>query len=86
MNNPVRLMAVAVALTVLLAGCASNGEREFGSSVRHMVEGQTYDPAAPKQETGALDAHKAAQAIDAYRAEKKPAAKSTTSILVPTTQ
>lgn len=85
MSNSVRIMAGVLGLTLVLASCAS-GEREFGSSVRHMVEGQTYDPAAPKQDTGPLDAHKAAQAVDAYRAEKKPAAKSTTSILVPTTQ
>lgn len=77
----------AAALTLLLAGCATDREPEFGSSVRHMVAGQTYDPAAPRAEMGAVDGQKAAQAVDAYHAEKKGSTKgksSSSSILIPT--
>lgn len=74
------------ALLVLgLAGCASDGEREFGSSVRHMITGQKDDPSAPSPERSATDGAKAANAVDAYRTPKKdPGAKVTPAILMPT--
>lgn len=72
MSKTIRF-ATAALIVASLAGCASSGEKEFGSSVRHMVEGQTYDPSAPRDTVGTLDGRKAAQAIDAYHAEKKAA-------------
>jgi hypothetical protein len=73
MTHRIAVLCGAATLAVTLAGCAGNRE-EFGSSVRHMVEGQTYDPAAPRPELGAVDGRKAAQAVDAYL-DPKPAAK-----------
>jgi hypothetical protein len=80
--------ACAVVLIVGLAGCATKGEPEFGSSVRHMIEGQIYDPAAPSSAMGALDGQKAAQAVKGYHAEKKAAGKAPTSsaVIIPTSQ
>ena len=90
MTDRIAVLCGAAALALTLAGCASNREPEFGSSVRHLVEGQTYDPAAPRPELGAVDGRTAARAVDAYHGEGKPAAKgaktSTPSILLPTTQ
>ena len=87
MNSTLKAVCSAAALTLLLAGCATDREPEFGSSVRHMVTGQTYDPATPRAEIGTVDGQKAAQAVDAYRAEKKASGKgksSSPSILIPT--
>lgn len=88
MMSTLKVACGATVLALVLAGCASTGEREFGSSVRHMVEGQTYDPAAPRPGVAGVDGHKAAQAVEAYRAGKKPAAKQSAipSVLVPTSQ
>ncbi|HUR42293.1 MAG TPA: hypothetical protein VM240_14095 [Verrucomicrobiae bacterium] len=79
---------LAIALMILLASCASRREPEFGNSVRTMIREQTYDPSAPTGPlVGGLDGQKAALALDAYHAEKKPPAKSTgTALLVPTPQ
>lgn len=86
-NHRIAVRCGAAALALVLAGCGSN--REFGSSVRHMVEGQTYDPAAPRPELGAVDGRKAASAVEAYH-QGKPAkagkAAAAPSILMPTTQ
>jgi type IV pilus biogenesis protein CpaD/CtpE len=81
-------LAIAVLALAGIAGCASDREPEYGSSVRHMIIGQTYDPAAPTDAVGNVDAEKATLAIKAYRTEKKAGAKSSgsTAILVPTTQ
>lgn len=66
---------VSIFLLVLTAaGCATPGEPEFGSSVRHMVSGQTFDPDAGKRAPGhvsGLDGMKAGAAVKAYREEKK---------------
>lgn len=80
-------MIVAVALVLgALSGCASEREREFGSSVRHMVAGQRDNPASPEATVGNLDGAKAAKAVDNYRGDKKPggAKPATSTILVPT--
>jgi hypothetical protein len=87
MSQHIRIGA-AVALAVVLCGCATRGEPEFGSSVRHMVQGQKFDPSAPTDEVGGVDGHKAAKAIEGYRADKKAAGKSAPVIPVamPTSQ
>lgn len=78
---------VLAAFALGLAACASTGEQEFGSSVRHMAEGQKYDPSAPHESKGVFDGEKAAKAVDGYRSDKKAAAKpATPAIFVPTTQ
>ena len=85
MKSLVRFACGAAVLALGVAGCASTSEKEFGSSVRHMVEGQTYDPAAPNDTLGGLDGQKAAQAIEGYHGVKKAAPKSPTSaVIVPT--
>lgn len=79
--------ACGAAVVVLLgvAGCASSGEREFGSSVRHMVTGQTYDPSAPHDTASGLDGQKAVQAVEGYYGAKKAAPKAQGSaVIVPT--
>ena len=88
MISLVRHACGAVVLIVGLTGCATKGEPEFGSSVRHMIEGQIYDPAAPNSAMGALDGQKAAQAVKGYHAEKKDAGKAPTSsaVIIPTSQ
>jgi hypothetical protein len=84
-------MTIRIALCTLLAlgaaGCATDSEPEFGSSVRHMIIGQSYDPAAPRDELGAADGAKTAKAIEAYHAGKKQATKSPpASLIMPTAQ
>ena len=77
---------VVAALGLALGGCATKGEPEFGSSARHMIEGQKYDPGAPRDAVGAVDGQKAAKAIEGYRAEKKSGKSQSSAILVPATQ
>jgi hypothetical protein len=89
MKSHVRYACGAAVLALGLAGCASNSEPEFGSSVRHMVKGQIHDPSAPVYGTVGLDGQKATQALDTYHGTaKKPAAKSSaaTAVMVPTSQ
>lgn len=62
--------AGAIVACASLASCATEREPEFGSSVRHMVSGQTYNPAAPVAATSGVDGQKAAQAVETYRAGK----------------
>lgn len=82
-----RIFLGSAAIALGVVGCASTGEPEFGSSVRHMAEGQKYDPSAPHEELGTLDGQTAAHAIEAYHADKKAAAKpATPAILLPATQ
>jgi type IV pilus biogenesis protein CpaD/CtpE len=64
--------AVCVQLTVILAvaltGCASNDQsatkKEFGSSVRHMISSQMYEPG---DEVSSLDGDKSRKVIQTYR-------------------
>lgn len=62
-------LLTAVSLTALLAACATpGGDRpEFGDSVRHMIQAQTYEP---DDEVPSLQGDKAAAAMDAYRADR----------------
>lgn len=69
--------AAAATLGLVLSSCATEREPEFGSSVRHMIAGQKFDPAAPRDEVGTVDGQKAAKAVEGYRADKKPAGKTT---------
>ena len=88
MKGLVRFACSAALLGLGVAGCASDREREFGSSVRHMVEGQTYDPSAPHDTMGGLDGQKAAQAMEGYHGAKKAATPRTptSAVIVPTSQ
>lgn len=82
-----KAILAAVALGAALGGCASPGEPEFGSSVRHMVIGQTYDPSAPHDTVGSVDGHKATRAVESYRADRKPAkSQGPSAILIPAAQ
>ena len=66
-----------IAHGILLAGCDTTGmtrtEQDFGNSVRHMVEMQTYDPEASRRNSNepptALDAERAGTVLDTYRTE-----------------
>lgn len=74
MNIIKTLSAVATSATLLvLSGCATtdpeNVEKDFGNSVRHMVETQTFNPAAP-MDTDAIDhgdGTRINNAIESYR-------------------
>jgi hypothetical protein len=82
------LVAAAVLLCSGLTSCATEREPEFGSSVRHMMTGQKYDPAAPAPTTSGVDGQKAAQAVTTYRSgkEKDGGAAGTPMVLLPTQQ
>ena len=69
----VQRIMLSAALALLVTGCATTGEPEFGSSVRHMIVGQTFDPDAGKRAPGqvsGLDGAKAGAAVKAYKADK----------------
>jgi hypothetical protein len=74
-------IAVAGSVLLLAAGCATVPEEEFGSSVRHMIQVQTYNPdamgAAPTDAGQGLDGEKAGSAVKAYREQKPANARST---------
>ena len=80
--------ACLVALgAVTLAGCASTGEQEFGSSVRHMMTGQSYNPAAPANNAvGGTDGEKAGIAVKEYRADKKQTGSAASVLVLPVSQ
>jgi hypothetical protein len=81
-----------LSLMMFIAGCSTNAavnDDDFGDSVRHMVQQQTYNPGAESQ-TGALPkgglmGDKAAAAVKAYRAGAQPtaASDSITSVAMP---
>lgn len=82
MNRKLMLLTAAF-LAATLSGCATEQPR-LGDSVRAMAEGQTYDATAPHQDPGAFDGQKAARAIEAYRAPRQSAVKtSTPAIMIP---
>lgn len=69
MSKSLRLHLLCGWLAVAgLAGCATDAEKEFGSSVRHMIAGQKDDPSPASTQRSALDGAKAANAVEAYRA------------------
>jgi len=78
------LLRISVALAVgVLAACASNGEPEFGSSVRHMITGSAANPAAPVSTAQApMDGERAGVAVKDYRTPKTGTAPSAASALV----
>jgi type IV pilus biogenesis protein CpaD/CtpE len=83
MRKTTRVISISVlAQAVLLAGCSLTDpvrvEQDFGNSVRHMVEAQTYNPEAARQPASEppteLDGPKAGEVLDTYRtAVGKPA-------------
>lgn len=81
----ITLRSAALILGLALAGCAAGPT--FGDSVRHMVEGQKHDPAAPRAQVPAgVDGVTAAKAVDAYHSSQRPAPKAPTpTILLPST-
>ena len=64
----VRILTTGL-LAALLAACATpGGDRpEFGESVRHMIQAQTYEPG---DEVPSLRGENAAAAMDAYRTDR----------------
>lgn len=76
------IRTLAVAAAALMVACASDPatepEPEFGSSVRHMVRSQTFNPQAGKatQSPAGMDGPKSEAALKAYRADNsgKPGA------------
>lgn len=65
----VRQLLGALLLSAAVGGCATYPEEqgnEFGSSVRHMIEAQTY---APVDQVPRLHGDKAAATMDAYRSD-----------------
>ncbi len=61
---------LALGVLVMVCGCSSTPD--FGYSVRHMIQTQTYDLAAAvaAPEFGGLDGDKAAMALKTYRSGK----------------
>lgn len=71
-------MLVGLATTAgLLAACSTNTptptERDFGNSVRNMIEAQTYDPStlgSPSTETPeGIDGRRLEAVLDVYRTD-----------------
>ena len=69
-------IATSAALLALLTGCADEPQYiadDFGNSVHHMIEAQTYNPQAaqhPAAGSGPLDGDKTAAAVKNYRSGK----------------
>ncbi|RLA51552.1 MAG: hypothetical protein DRR42_10030 [Gammaproteobacteria bacterium] len=61
---------LAILLGMFLSGCVNNDDsatkKEFGSSVRHMISSQTYEPG---DEALSLDGDKARGGIHVYRGD-----------------
>ena len=63
----------ALIIVTLIAGCADTpvADADYGNSVRHMVQAQTYDPAAasnpPELAPEVTDGARLENAIDIYR-------------------
>ncbi len=73
---------ISVMQSLLLAGCDTTGmtrtEEDFGNSVRHMVEVQTYNPEAARRPSSEppteMDGERAGAVLETYRTEiGKPA-------------
>jgi hypothetical protein len=84
----IRLPSIRLAALLLvfagLGACATKGEPEFGSSVRHMITGQSYNPAAPvNSAANAADGEKAGLAVKAYRSEKKTSQPNASALVLP---
>ena len=58
----------SIMLAIALSACATNDDsatqKEFGSSVRHMISAQTYEPG---DDVPSLDGDKSRNVIRAYR-------------------
>ena len=80
-------IAGRVAAVILLVGglgaCATEGEPEYGSSVRHMISGQTYNPAAPATNAvSTTDGERAGTAVKVYRTDRRANEQTPASALV----
>jgi hypothetical protein len=87
----IRLTSIRIVAAMLvftgLGACATKGEPEFGSSVRHMVIGQSYNPAAPvSSAVAATDGEKAGLSVKAYRSEKKTSQPNASALVLPIAQ
>jgi type IV pilus biogenesis protein CpaD/CtpE len=73
-----------VSAALLVSGCAYNSEADYGSSVRQMVQSQTFDPAAasnpPELAPEVTDGERVKNALDVYR---KDVAKGSTDVKQP---
>jgi type IV pilus biogenesis protein CpaD/CtpE len=66
-NNSTLKLQLLTLLAAVLSGCAtepSATQKEFGSSVKHMISAQTYEPG---DETTGLDGEKSRRVMDTYR-------------------
>jgi type IV pilus biogenesis protein CpaD/CtpE len=80
MRAKTSLIGFTCVVGALLAGCDTTGmtrtEEDFGNSVRHMVEVQTYNPDAGRYpaEPTQMDGQRGGAVLDSYRTEiGKPA-------------
>lgn len=77
--------SAVIIVTLLAAGCADTpSDSDYGSSVRQMVQAQTYDPAAasnpPELAPEVTDGARLKNALDVYR---KDVAKGSTEVKQP---
>lgn len=67
-GNATVYVQLTIILNIILSGCATNEQsatqKEFGSSVRHMISSQTYEPG---DEVPSLDGDKSRRVNHAYR-------------------
>jgi len=66
-GNGIACVQTIILLTMILTGCATEQsvtQKEFGSSVRHMISSQTYEPG---DEVPSLDGDKSRNVIHTYR-------------------
>jgi hypothetical protein len=66
-NNLILNLQFLTLLAVVLSGCASEPsatQKEFGSSVKHMISSQTYEPG---DETTGLEGEKSRRVLQGYR-------------------
>ena len=67
-NATTGYVQLTIVLSIILSGCATNQpsatQTEFGSSVRHMISSQTYEPG---DEISSLDGDKSRKVIHTYR-------------------
>ena len=78
MRRHIKGSALALLAAALLGGCASEPEKKtepdvFGSSVRHMIRAQTFNPLAGQtagEAPSGMDGQRAGAAIEGYRGGK----------------
>ncbi len=61
------LALIAVALTACSTRDPDTIDKDFGNSVRRMMEAQKYDPPTPRGDPMPMDGYKAQEVLAAYR-------------------